>query len=183
MTAGSHSRQSQIESYGKPYFRFSFYEIYVQNQCGHNILRCQLRALTLAVRIQLQLGGNTYFFSFALMNLQGKPMRRTRRQKELLCFFVGASLYIRKSYLGPAEIMSFSSRDFSLSNNHYTFRHVYRLDTFTFYFAEPLLLQIFFSWKFIKTQDFLCLLPLLRSTATQITISTNMFLSFKYYTV
>ena len=39
MTAGSHSRQSQIESYGKPYFRFSFYEIYVQNQWGHNILR------------------------------------------------------------------------------------------------------------------------------------------------
>ena len=51
-------------------------------------------------------------------------MRGMGRQKELFCFFVGASLYVRKSYLGPAEIMSFSSRDFSLSNKHYTFWHI-----------------------------------------------------------
>ena len=41
--------------------------------------------------------------------------------------------WVRKSYLGPAEIVSFSSRDFSRNNNHDTFCHVastgyFRLD-------------------------------------------------------
>ena len=45
----------------------------------------------------------------------------------------------RKSYIGPAEITSFSSRDFSRINKHDTFR----LDISTFYFYESLLFQIF----------------------------------------
>ena len=51
------------------------------------------------------------------------------------------------------------------------------------YFHEPLLFQIFVSWKFIKTWAFSCLLSLLQLTATQITISINIFICFKYYTV
>ena len=47
---------------------------------------------------------------------------------------------------------------------------LYRLNISTFCFNESLLLQIFVPWKFIKTQAFPCLLSLLLSTATQITI-------------
>ena len=63
--------------------------------------------------------------------------------------FVGGALIVggwgvvgwdRKSYLGPAEIASFSSGDLSPSNKHDTSWHFY----------EPLLFQIFFPLKFIK---------------------------------
>ena len=54
---------------------------------------------------------------------------------------------------------------------------LYRLNISMVYFYEPLLLQIFVPWKFIKTQAFPCLLSLLLSTATQITISINLFMS------
>ena len=70
----------------------------------------------------------------------------------------------RKSYLGPAEISSFSR----------------------FYFYEPSLFQIFFPWKFINIKSFPCLVSLLQPTAKQITISINIFICFccfKYYTV
>ena len=43
----------------------------------------------------------------------------------------------RKSYLGAAEIASFSSRDFSRSMTHSDM--LQRLDISTFYFYEPLL--------------------------------------------
>ena len=57
------------------------------------------------------------------------------RQKALFCkfLFFGIALIIngywvvgwgKKSYLGPAEIASFSSRDFSWSNKHNTFWNV-----------------------------------------------------------
>ena len=57
------------------------------------------------------------------------------------------------------------------------------LDIYTFYFYKPLLFQIFAPWKFIKTEAFPYILPVLQSTATQITISINMFICFKYYTM
>ena len=47
---------------------------------------------------------------------------------------------------------------------------------FTCYFYEPLLFQISVPWKFIKTLAFPCLIPLLHSTATQITIPINIFI-------
>ena len=60
---------------------------------------------------------------------------------------------------------------------------LYRLDISTFYFYETLLLHIFVLWKLIKTLPCPCLLSYLQSTATQPTISINIFVSFKYYTV
>ena len=48
----------------------------------------------------------------------GKPMRG--RQKALFCRW-GVVGYARKSYLGPAEIASFSICGFSQSNKHNTF--------------------------------------------------------------
>ena len=61
---------------------------------------------------------------------------------------------------------------------------LYRLDISTFYFYEPLLFQIFISWKFIKTLALPCLIPLLpyismllQTTTTLITISINIFVS------
>ena len=79
----------------------------------------------------------------------------------LLILFFGSALIVggwgvvrwdRKSYLGPAEIESFSSRDLSRSNK---------------YDICPLP----------------CLVSLSQSTGTQITISINTFICFKYYTV
>ena len=54
---------------------------------------------------------------------------------------------------------------------------LYRLDISTFYFYKQLLFQIFVLWKFIKTKAFPCLLSHLQSTATQITITINIFVS------
>ena len=51
-----------------------------------------------------------------------------------------------------------------------------------FYFDEPLLFQILVPWKFIKTLPLSCLLLLLQSTVTQITVSVNIFICFKYCT-
>ena len=75
----------------------------------------------------------------------------------------------RKYYLGPAEIASFSRRDFRRSMIHSEM--LYRLDISTFYFYAPLLFQIFVP----------CLLSLLQSTTTQIAIPVNIFICFKYY--
>ena len=58
---------------------------------------------------------------------------------------------------------------------------LYRLDISPFYFYEPLLLQIFVPWKFIRTEAFPCLRSLLQSTATQIIISINIFICFIVY--
>ena len=60
---------------------------------------------------------------------------------------------------------------------------MYRLDISTFYFYEPLLVQIFLPGKFIKTSAFPCLLSLLQSTATQITVSINKFVSNIHYEI
>ena len=58
---------------------------------------------------------------------------------------------------------------------------LYGLDISKFCSYELLLFQIFVPWKFVKPQAFPCLLLLLQSTATQITISTNIFICLKYY--
>ena len=81
-----------------------------------------------------------------------------------------------KSHLFPAGILV---ETISMSHCHM----LYRLDISTFYFYEPLLFQIFGPWKFIKTEAAPCLLSLLQSTATQIIISINIFICFKYYIV
>ena len=92
----------------------------------------------------------------------------------------GVARSCRKSHLGPAEIASFSSQDFSRNNKHDTFWHV---STGYFYVLWAIAFQIFVSWRFITTLTFPCLLSLLQSTSTQITISINIIICFKYYTV
>ena len=58
-----------------------------------------------------------------------------------------------------------------------THSDMYQLDISTFYFYEPLLLQILIPYQVIKTYDFPCQLSLLQSTIMQITISINIFVS------
>ena len=57
----------------------------------------------------------------------------------------------QKSYLGPTEIVSFSSCILAEAKNMTYSDMLYRLDISTFCFYESLLFQIFFLWKFIKT--------------------------------
>ena len=115
-----------------------------------------------------------------------------RGRKASFCYFLlfGVALIVggwevvgRKSYLGPAEIASFSSRDLSRRNKHDHSGLLHQLDISTFYFYDPLLFQIFFLWKFINIYSFPLLPSLLQPTAKQITISINIFICFKYYTV
>ena len=84
------------------------------------------------VLVQLPLEWNTYLlFNSDIVNfVYGKPMRE--RQKALFSYFLffDGSLIVcgcgivglgRKSYIGAAEIASFSSRDVSRTNKHDTF--------------------------------------------------------------
>ena len=91
----------------------------------------------------------------------------------------GVARSCRKSHLGPAEIASFSSQDFSRDNKHDTFWHV---STGYFYILWAIAFQIFVPWKFIRTLTFPYLLSLLQSIFTQITISINIIICFKNYT-
>ena len=92
----------------------------------------------------------------------------------------GVARSSRKSHLGPAEIASFSSQDFSRNNKHDTFWHV---STGYFYVLWAIAFQIFVPWKFITALTFPYLLSLLQSTPTQITISIKIIIYFKNYTV
>ena len=78
---------------------------------------------------------------------------------ESIVLFFGIALLVggqrvvgwgRMSYLGPAEISSFSSQDLSrrISTIHSSL--LYQMDISIFYFYEQLLLQIFLPWKFIN---------------------------------
>ena len=94
-----------------------------------------------------------------------------------------------KSHLFPAGILAKAINmahcdilyqlDISLSIYIYNI-YIYILYIYMFYFYESLLFQISIPWKFIKTWASSCLLSLLQSTATQITISINVFICFKY---
>ena len=88
----------------------------------------QLRTPTLDVRVQLPLGWNTYLlFNTDIVNFVWKTNEGEAASIVLLIFFFGgASIFggwgvmgwDRKSYLGPAEIASFSSRDFCRRNKY-----------------------------------------------------------------
>ena len=101
---------------------------------------------TLVVRVQLSLGWITYLlFSPNSVNFVWKT-DEGKAESIVFCFFFFGSVlivggwrvvgWVRKSYLGPAEIASFSSRDFSRSYKHDTFWRV--LSTGYFY--------VLFSW-------------------------------------
>ena len=130
----------------------------------------------------------TCFSILILWTLCGKPMRE--RQKALFCsFMVFSGVWIvngwgvvgkgRKSYLGAAEIASFSSRNFSRSNKHDTFSHVVTTGYFYVLFLWNIAVSDFCLLEIYKNLGFLLLLSLLQSTATQITISINIFMFFQ----
>ena len=52
---------------------------------------------------------------------------------------------VRKSYLEPAQIVSFSSQDFSWSNMHDTFQHVVMTAYFYVIFLWAIAVSDFFS--------------------------------------
>ena len=98
-----------------------------------------------------------------------KPVRGS--QKALFClrlFFCspwivggwGVVKWRRNSYLGPAEIASFSSRDISRRNRHDTFWHVVSIGYF----------YVLFLWA-IAVSDF-CLLEICKSLGLPVSIIT-----------
>ena len=93
----------------------------------------------------------------------------------LILFFGGA-----KSYSGPAEITSFSSRDFSETINMTHSDMFYRLNISTFHFYEPLLFQIFVPWKFIKPSLYKNCLPLSAIAFTVNSHADNHFYKYLY---
>ena len=84
---------------------------------------------------------------------------------------------------GQLKLHPFPGRNLAKAISMTNSGMLYRLDISTFYFDEPLLFQIFVPWKFIKTYALPCLLSLLQSKVTQITIFINIFICFKYYAV
>ena len=99
-------------------------------------------------------GWNTYLLfmeNFGMENWVG-VRGGGKGEESFVLFFSGAIIVIgrglvgwgRKSYLGPAKIASFSSRDFSRSNKHDTFWHAV---TTTEYF------YVLFLWA-IAISDF-----------------------------
>ena len=83
----------------------------------------------------------------------------------------------RKFYIGPAEVAAFLTRILAKGINMTHSDMLFRMGISTFYFFKPLILQIFVSWKFIKTEASPCLLSLLLSAAIRITIFINIFVS------
>ena len=94
----------------------------VQNQWRAYNFEIQLRTPTLAVQVQLLLGLNTYLlFNTDILNLMWKTDEGEAESIVWLIYFLwrcwnGDEVVVwgkKKSYLGPAEITSFSDRNFS----------------------------------------------------------------------
>ena len=88
----------------------------------------------------------------------------------------------RKSYLGPAEIASVSSRNLSRHNKHHSFWLVVSTGYLDILFSWAIVV-LDFPWKLINIYSFPSLVSLLQSTVKHTTISINIFIFFKYYTV
>ena len=138
-------------------FWFPFYLICVQNQWGHK-LWTQLRTPKLAVGVQLLLGWNTYLlFNTDILNLVQKTNEGGVKSIVLLIFLLwfvfgwGVVRWRRKPYLGPAEIASFSTWDFSRSSKRDTFWHVLTTGYFYGLLLWTIAVSDFVSCKIIKT--------------------------------
>ena len=119
-----------------------------------------MRTSTVVIRVQLRLAQNMYlFFNSNIVNFVSKTNEGEVESIALLVFVLWRCLnhwWMRgsemgqSSYLGPAEITSFSSWDFRQSNKHDIFRHL-----LTEYF------YILFLWT-ITVSDF-CLLQIYKN--------------------
>ena len=118
------------------------------------------------------------------------------RQKTLFCqyfFFVGALIIIewkvvgwgRRSSSGLPEIAFFSRQDFNRSDKHDIFWQVVSTGTGYFYvlFLWPIVVSDFCLLEICKDLGHPCQLSLLHSTAMQITISVNIFVSNIQYEI
>ena len=136
-----------------------------------------MRTSSLAVRVQLPLGWNTYLlFDSDIVNFVWKT-----DEGEVLQSLVDKGWWGRKSYSGPAETSSFSNRYFSPSNKHDTFWHVVLTGYFYDLFLWATAPSDFLSLEIYKASP--CLLSRLQSTATQITISINIFMFQIFYSM
>ena len=121
----------------------------------------QLRTPTLAVRVQLSLGWNTYLlFSTDIVNFVWKTNEGEAECIVLLIFVLWRCLNCRwmrvggrKFYLGRAEIGSFSSRDFSRRNKHDTFWHVVSTGYFCVLFLWTIAVSDFRPLEIYKKLD------------------------------
>ena len=86
----------------------------------------------------------------------------------------------RKSYLEPAGITSFSSQDFSRNNKHVTFGNLVSTGYFYVLFLWGIAVSYFCLLEIYKNFDLSLSTITLQSTATQITISINIFVSIIY---
>ena len=107
------------------------------------------------------------------------------------CFICGAIIvdgwravgWGRRSYLGTAEVESFSSQDFSQSNKHDTFWHVLTTGHFYVLFLWTITVLDFCLLEIYENLGFLLSAISFKVSNTQITISMNIFICFKYYKI
>ena len=136
-------------------FRFPFYEISVQNQCEHKILRSQLRTPTLS-EFSYRQDGILIYFLILIVNFVWKA-------NEGHCFVDICSLV---EWQGEAErliqvqlkLYPFPGGILAAAINMTHSSMLYRLDISTFSLFPSLLFQICVPWKIIKSQAFPCLL-------------------------
>ena len=101
--------------------------------------------------------------------------------------FFGAALIVsgwvvvgwdKTSYLGQAEIASFSSQDLSQRNKQDSFWLIASTGCFYVLFLWAMVVSDFLLLEFYKHLVLPCLVPLLQQTAEQITISKDIFVCF-----
>ena len=176
-------------------FWFQFYKICVQNQWRIKSWDPSSGLWHWWSELDYHYDGLLLCFSIlTLWTLCGKLMRG--EQKALFCqfLFFGGALIVRgwvvvvwdkKSYLGPANITSFSSWDFSQSYKHDIFWHVVLTGYFSVLFFWDIAVSDFHPLEiYKKLKPFLFFYYFYsQHPAIQITISVNIFICFRYYTV
>ena len=151
-----------------------------------------MRTPILAVQVQLPLEWKNYLlFNFDIVNFVRKTNEGETESIFLLVFvlwqcfnrrWVMDSGCCRKSYIGPAEIASFSKRDFSRSNKYGTFWHAVPTGYFYVLFLWDIAITDFCPLEINKNLS----LPLSTITFTVNSHANNYFYKyncFKYYTV
>ena len=172
-------------------FLFPFYEVFVQSQWGHNVLRSSLRTTTLIVRVLLQLGWNTYLLLILIVNFVWKADEGEAKSIVLIIFvlwqcfnrqWVRDGGLGRNSYSVSAEIASFSRWDFIWSNKHDTFWHFAVTEYFHVSFLSLITVSDFRLLKICKNLG----LPLSTITFTVNSHADNHFykyICFSYYII
>ena len=143
-----------------------------------------MRTPTLAVWVQLPLGWKDGIL-ICFSRKTGVGLGVVGEEKENIFLFFGGALILsgqglvgwgRKSYIGPAEIASFLSRDFNRSNKHATFWHV-RAGYFYVLFLWAIAVSDFCPLEIYKNLS----LPLSCRTFTVNSHADNHFYKYIYF--